>query len=82
MQGRRTGKRFTAKAQELEIRTGTVLDLNVQEQEDGKDETSILTFNTAVVNSSATDREILTAAIDLVGLLLTSNQLIIAKPNT
>ena len=67
---------------EYEIRTGTVLDLNVQEQEDGEDETSILTFNTAVVNSSATDREILTAAIDLVGLLLTSNQLIIAKPNT
>ena len=58
-----------------ECYTGTALDL-------AADENGVLTFNTSVINSAATDREILTAAIDLVGLLLTSNQLIISKPNT
>lgn len=59
---------------EYELETKTALDLNA--------ENGIITFNTTVTNSAATDREILTAAIDLVGLLLTSNQLIIARPNT
>lgn len=58
---------------EYEVMTGTALDLNAKD--------GVLTFNTSVINSAATDREILTAAIDLVGLLLTSNQLIIARPN-
>lgn len=57
-----------------ELATGTALDMSMVGE-------NVLTFNTSVTNSAATDREILTAAIDLVGLLLTSNQLIIAKPN-
>lgn len=37
-------------------------------------------FNTEVINSAATDKEILTATIDLISLLITGNQLVISRP--
>ena len=37
-------------------------------------------FNTEVINSAATDKEILTATIDLIALLITGNQLVISRP--
>ena len=37
-------------------------------------------YNTEVINSTATDKEILTATIDLISLLITGNQLVISRP--
>ena len=51
---------------ELSIKYNQVLDLSKK------------TFSTEVINSSETDREILTAVIDLLSLLITGNQLVIA----
>lgn len=41
---------------------------------------STLKFTDNVINSTATDREILKASIDLIGLLITGNQLLISRP--
>lgn len=49
--------------------TGTVFDFNSMD------------FTNDVINSTATDREIFKSAIDLIGLLITGNQLIISRPN-
>lgn len=40
-----------------------------------------LTFDKGVINSAATDREILLAASDLIGLLITGNQLVVSNGN-
>lgn len=37
-------------------------------------------YNYEVINSTATDKEILTATIDLIALLITGNQLVISRP--
>lgn len=59
-----------------ESESDTVLDLNPS-TEYAK---TTFTFSKDIINSCATDREILTAAIDLIGLLVTGNQLIISSP--
>lgn len=61
---------------EIEIYTGTTLDLDMSNSSEPRIE-----FNRKVINSAATDREILIASSDLVGLLTTGNQLVIARGN-
>lgn len=59
-----------------EAKSNTVLDLNPSAEYTK----TTFTFSKDIINSCATDREILTAAIDLIGLLVTGNQLIISSP--
>ena len=61
---------------EFELYTGTVLDLDMTITEE-----PTVTFGDTVINSAATDREILIATSDLVGLLVTGNQLVITTGN-
>lgn len=61
---------------EIETYSDTVLDLDMTD-----DEKPYIEFNTKVINSTATDREILIASADLVGLLTTGNQLVISRGN-
>lgn len=61
---------------EIEIYTGTALDLDMSDTLNPH-----INFNTRVVNSAATDREILIASSDLVSLLTTGNQLVISRGN-
>lgn len=61
---------------EVEIYTGTTLNLDMGDTSDPHIE-----FNKKVINSAATDREILIASSDLVSLLTTGNQLVISRGN-
>lgn len=61
---------------EIEIYTKTTLDLDMSNSSEPRIE-----FNRRVINSAATDREILIASSDLVGLLTTGNQLVISRGN-
>ena len=61
---------------EVELFTDTVLDLDM-----GSSSIPTIAFNKKVINSTATDREILIASSDLVGLLTTGNQLVISRGN-
>lgn len=54
---------------DIAIESGKVFDLSKE------------TYNKDVINSTATDKEILKATIDLISLLMTGNQLVISRPN-
>lgn len=61
---------------EIELYSGTTLDLDMSEST-----VPTIAFNRRVINSAATDREILIASSDLVSLLTTGNQLVITRGN-
>jgi len=61
----------------FEIYTSTCLNLDINMDDD----IPTIHFNRKVVNSKATDREILLTSSDLVGLLITGNQLIVSASN-
>lgn len=63
---------------EFEIYMGLVLNLDMNQSSTKP----VIYFDDKVVNSLATDREILIASSDLVGLLTTGNQLVISRSNT
>lgn len=63
---------------EMEMYFGFCLNLDVRIDDDS----SYVTFDRSVINSMATDREILIATADLIGILITSNQFIMAMSNT
>lgn len=62
---------------EFELYTGSVLDLDMEASADKPK----FKFSDTVINSTATDREILIATSDLVGLLTTGNQLVVTAGN-
>ncbi len=61
---------------DIELYSGTTLDLDMSEST-----VPTIAFNRRVINSAATDREILIASSDLVSLLTTGNQLVITRGN-
>lgn len=62
---------------EFELYTDSVLDLDMEASADRP----VFKFSNTVINSTATDREILIATSDLVGLLTTGNQLVVTAGN-